>query len=45
MEEAKIGLEVYSTLTSNEKKRFLDEFELSGRGKRKGSLGFALSYK
>ena len=32
MEEAKIGLEVYSTLTSNEKKRFLDEFELSGRG-------------
>ena len=45
MEEAKIGLEVYSTLTSTEKKRFLDEFELSGRGKRKGSLGFALSYK
>ena len=45
MDEAKIGLEVYSTLTSNEKKRFLDEFELSGRGKRKGSLGFALSYK
>ena len=45
MEEAKIGLEVYITLTSNEKKRFLDEFELSGRGKRKGSLGFALSYK
>ena len=45
MDEAKIGLEVYITLTSTEKKRFLDEFELSGRGKRKGSLGFALSYK
>ena len=43
MEEAKIGLEVYRTLTSNEQKRFLDEFELSGRGKRKGSLGFAWS--
>ena len=45
MEEAKIGLEVYSTLTSNEKKKFLDEFEQAGRGKRKGSLGFALSYQ
>ena len=45
MEEARIGLEVYSTLTSNEKKKFLDEFEQAGRGKRKGSLGFALSYQ
>ena len=27
------------------RKKLLDEFELSGRGKRKGSLGFALSYK
>ena len=40
MEEAKIGLEVYSNLTSSEKKKFLDEFEKSGRGKNKGSLGF-----
>ena len=43
MEEAKIGLEIYITLTSIEKKRFFDEFELSGGGKRKGSLGFAWS--
>ena len=45
MEEARIGLEVYSTLAWQEKKKFLDEFELAGRGKKKGSLAFALSYK
>ena len=45
MEEARIGLEVYNTLTWQEKNKFLDEFELAGRGKKKGSLAFALSYK
>ena len=36
MEEAKVGLEVYNTLTWQEKNKFLDEFELAGRGKKKG---------
>lgn len=45
IEEAKQGLEIYQGLAASEKKQFLEEFETQGRGKKKGSLGFVLSYR
>ena len=45
MDDAKAGLELYQGLAAAEKKQFLQEFESNGRGKKKGSLGFVLSYK
>ena len=45
IEEAKHALEVYATLAPGAKKSFLADFEAGGRGKVKGSLRFALTYK
>ena len=45
IEEAKQGLEIYQTLCAAEKKQFLEDVENNGRGKKKGSLSFVLTYK
>ena len=45
IEEAKEGLEIYQTLCAVEKKQFLEDFESNGRGRKKGSLSFVLTYK
>ena len=45
LQEANAALQVYATLNSELKKKFLMDFETNGRGKGKQSLKFAASYE